>query len=55
MSEERIIPFGKYEGMAISECPIPYLDWLLGQDWVKDDLKEDIQEYLVSCPEWKRM
>lgn len=54
MSEERELPFGKYKGKAISECPINYLDWLIGQDWLHDDLKEDIEEYLEATPEWKR-
>ena len=55
MGVERKIPFGKYKDRAISECPIEYLDWLIGQDWLRDDLKEDIQDYLESCPEWQRM
>jgi len=49
---ERKLTFGKYKGYAISECPIEYLDWLIGQDWLFNDLKEDIEEYLQGCPEW---
>jgi len=49
---EREMPFGKYKGKAISECPIDYLDWLIGQDWLDASLKEEIEEYLESCPEW---
>ena len=55
---EKTIPFGKHKGSAISECPIAYLDWLLGQDWFCErfrDLKEDIEEYLKGCPEWQNM
>jgi uncharacterized protein (DUF3820 family) len=52
MAAETTIPFGKYEGRAISECPIKYLDWLIGQDWLFDDLREEIEEYLQECPEW---
>ena len=52
---ERILGFGKYKGRAVSECPIEYLDWLIGQEWLFDELREDIEEYLQSCPEWHNM
>jgi uncharacterized protein (DUF3820 family) len=56
MSEsEKTIPFGKYKGRAISECPVEYLDWLIGQDWLFEDLKKDIEEYLEGCLEWHRL
>lgn len=51
---EKIIPFGKYKGWAVSECPIEYLDWLLGQDWLFEDLREDIEQYLEGCAEYHR-
>jgi len=55
---ERTIPFGKHKGEAISECPIDYLDWLIGQEWMDEkfaDLKEEIEDYLRASPEWQRM
>ena len=52
---ERKMPFGKHKGKPISECPIEYLDWLIGQDWCFDDLKDDIQEYLEGCAEWHNL
>ena len=52
---ERTMPFGKYKGDAISECPIDYLDWLIGQEWLNEDLKEEIEDYLRSCPEWHNL
>lgn len=52
---EKTIPFGKHKGKGISKCPIEYLDWLLGQDWLFADLKEEIEQYLEGCPEWHRM
>ena len=55
---ERTIPFGKHKNKAISECPIDYLDWLIGQEWMDEkfaDLKEEIEEYLRNSPEWQRM
>ena len=52
---ERTLLFGKHKGKAISECPVDYLDWLIGEDWLDADLKEDIEKYLMACPEWRRM
>ena len=52
---DSILRFGKYKGKAISECPIEYLDWLIGQDWLDENLKEDIEEYLNECPEWHNL
>jgi len=49
---ERKLMFGKYKGRAISECPTNYLDWLIGQKWLRTDLKEEIEEYLNGCAEW---
>lgn len=49
---EKIISFGKYKGRAISECPVDYLDWLIGQDWLFEDLKTEIVQYLEGCAEW---
>lgn len=31
-----VMPFGKYKGKKLDEVPDNYLDWLAGQDWVKD-------------------
>jgi uncharacterized protein (DUF3820 family) len=54
--EDIVMPFGKHKGKTISECPVEYLDWLIGQDWMEcRDLKADILKYLEGCPEWKRM
>ena len=55
---ETTIPFGKHKGSAISECPVDYLDWLIGQEWLDEkfsSLKDEIEEYLNSCPEWQRL
>ena len=50
-----IIPFGKHKGKAVSECPTAYLDWLLGQDWLFDDLREAIKSDLEGRADWHRM
>ena len=41
-----VIPFGEHKGERLDEVPLKYLDWLLGQDWVFDDLKRKIRKYL---------
>ncbi len=43
--------FGKYKGMKFSEILLEnegYLDWLLTQDWLKDNLKNTIIEYMTK-------
>ncbi len=55
---ERKMPFGKHKGLAISECPINYLDWLIGEEWFEaqfPDLKEAVEDFLNDSPEWQRM
>lgn len=53
--EDIVMPFGKHKGTIISECPIEYLDWLIGQDWMEGrDLKTDIEKYLEGSPERQR-
>lgn len=55
MSELIRMPFGKYKGQDFSDIPVAYLDWLIGQDWLKDDLKKAITAHLESRPEWHQM
>jgi len=54
-----IMPFGKHKGKKLSEIPVEYMDWLIGQDWLKwfaqGDLRNSIEEYLEGCAEWQRM
>lgn len=40
------MPFGKHAGKKLDEVPLMYLDWLLGQDWLRDNLREPIRLYL---------
>jgi len=49
------IPFGKHRGEHVSECPTDYLDWLLGQDWLYEDLREAIEADLEGRADWHRM
>jgi len=42
-----LIPFGKYKGEQVADCPRDYLNWLLEQDWLYDkypDLLDAIEE-----------
>jgi len=58
MTEETKMPFGKHKGLPLSEVPVKYLDWLIGQDWFCKkfgDLKEEITEFLEGEKEWKDM
>ncbi|KPK42093.1 MAG: hypothetical protein AMJ65_08210 [Phycisphaerae bacterium SG8_4] len=55
---DKILPFGKHKGERICDCPILYLDWLIGQDWfiVKfEDLAAEVEEFLEGEPEWQRL
>ena len=45
------LPFGKYKGIALNDiantdCGLLYLDWLVGQPWLKGNLKNDLTAYL---------
>jgi uncharacterized protein (DUF3820 family) len=48
------MPFGKYKGDMLSDIPVGYLDWLIGQDWCKPELEERIIRHLETRPEWTR-
>lgn len=50
-----VMPFGKHKGEEIGEIPTSYLDWLIGQDWLKADLRECIEDHLETRADWKRM
>jgi len=48
---------GKYKGIEIRDIITvhkdwKYLDWMIGQEWVEDKLKELILDHLKSCQEW---
>lgn len=42
------MPFGKFKDRSLEECPLKYLDWLIGQAWLKDPTKEMIEAYLAD-------
>jgi len=40
-----IMPFGKYKGMHFDAIPTSYFDWLLNQDWLSDQLRNQIKTW----------
>ena len=45
------LPFGKFKGMSLDDIAktdrgLLYLDWLVGQTWLKGNLKAEITAYL---------
>lgn len=41
-----VLQFGKYKNISLGSVPLTYLDWLIGQKWLKDPAKSAIEEYL---------
>lgn len=35
-TDQTIMPFGTHKGIPLEEVPAGYLDWLMGQTWIKD-------------------
>lgn len=50
-----IIPFGENKGKYASQIDVKYLDWLIGQTWLKPELEKEIHAHLKTRDEWKRM
>jgi hypothetical protein len=44
------MPFGKYQGVELTQVPRPYLRWLRRQDWVGAWLVKAIDETLGGGP-----
>lgn len=41
-----VLTFGKFRGRTFDDVPLPYLDWLNGQEWLRDPLKSKVSAYL---------
>jgi uncharacterized protein (DUF3820 family) len=46
-----VMPLGKHQGKSIARIGsnregLLYLDWLVGQDWVRDNLRMVLETYL---------
>jgi len=50
-----VIPFGKHKGKYASDIDVKYLDWLIGEDWLRQELKQQIEAHLRTRPEWLRI
>jgi len=48
------IPFGKYKDLPFDDIPLTYFDWIIGQDWLKEPLRQQIEQYLNN-PTIKRI
>lgn len=55
VSDNPKMPFGKHKGELLSDCPTEYLDWLIGNDWVKDYLRAAVEAELNKRPDWHAM
>jgi len=43
---EEVLPFGKFVGKKVFQCPTSYLRWLLEKDWFEEkhpELFDDVQ------------
>ncbi len=49
------IPFGKHKGSKASDIDAEYLDWLMGQDWLFEDLRDQLQQHLEGRQDWRQM
>jgi hypothetical protein len=55
IADDPVLPFGKFAGKHCSEVDVEYLDWLIGQDWLRADLRTSIEKHLKSRQEWREM
>ena len=48
-----VMPFGQYRGQRCSRIDdVKYLDWLIGQDWLGEILRQQIEEHLGGRADW---
>lgn len=49
------MPFGKYKEEPLDEIPLKYLDWLIGEKFIKEKFPniKDIIEIYLSTPSIK--
>lgn len=48
------MPFGKYKGEELSDIPAVYLEWLLENVSMKDDLHKAVEEAWIAAEEKER-
>lgn len=47
------LPFGKHKGRTLDQVAetndgLRYLDWLVGQTWLRGDLRDSLEAYLAD-------
>lgn len=47
-----VMPLGQHKGQRLSEIPVEYLDWLIGEHWLRPALKRAIEEHLMGRRGW---
>ena len=52
--KDPILEGGKYMGQCISQVPTDYLDYLLDQPWMAEDLNAAILRHLRTRADWLR-
>lgn len=45
-----MMPFGKHEGEEVDELPRSYLEWLSEQDFLEEDLREEVE---AALEDWR--
>lgn len=55
LNTDPVMPFGKHKGSNASDIPVEYLDWLIGQEWLRPAFKAQLEAHLATRPDWKRM
>ncbi len=53
--DNEVMPLGRNRGMKFIDISVEDLDWLIGQDWLKDPLKTKIETHLKESrkSEWE--
>ncbi len=44
MTDESLMPFGKFKGEKIANVPASYLLWCYDQEWCRGEIKKYIEE-----------
>ncbi len=48
MTDESLMPYGKYKGTKMANVPASYLLWVYDQEWCKGDIKKYITDNLQT-------
>ncbi len=46
LSDKSPMPFGTHKGCPMSQVPAKYLDWLIGQPWIKN--WPEVEQYTLA-------